>query len=225
MNLASVNVRNTMRPGALAEELPYWGYLGDDRTCLTRDGQMCCVARLTQSALDGRTPEALDAVLERWTRFLSNVEPGGRIHFYLLRRPVDSCRRRLRPRRETCRRSPGGGAKHSWPIVCRTSRPTWSGLTIPDYTRPRHANGRGPWWLNYCRVWLARNRAPYEAVYLRDEIEAAAEALPAARRRGGQARLRPDADRTVKRTRRGPFSLGAGQPARPGLGRARWAPD
>ena len=74
--------------GALAEELPWWGYLKDGRTCLTRDGQLLCVGRITPSPLDGRTPAALDAVLERWTRLLSNVEPGGRLHFYLLRRPV-----------------------------------------------------------------------------------------------------------------------------------------
>ena len=75
--------------GALAEELPWWGYLNDGRTCLTRDGQLLCVGRITPSTLDGQTPEALDAVLERWTRLLSNVEPGGRLHFYLLRRPVE----------------------------------------------------------------------------------------------------------------------------------------
>ena len=26
--------------GSLAEELPYWGWLGDERTCLTRAGEM-----------------------------------------------------------------------------------------------------------------------------------------------------------------------------------------
>ena len=71
MNLAAER-REYDAAGALAEELPWWGYLKDDRTCLTRDGQLLCVGRITLSPLDGRTPEALDAVLERWTRLLSN---------------------------------------------------------------------------------------------------------------------------------------------------------
>ena len=88
MNLVSER-REYDAAGALAEELPWWGYLKDDRTCLTRDGQLLCVGRITPSTLDGRTPEALDAVLERWTRLLSNVEPGGRLHF--LSAPAARC--------------------------------------------------------------------------------------------------------------------------------------
>ncbi len=44
----------------------------------------------------------------------------------------------------------------------------------PGLQQATTANRRGPWWLNYCRAWLARNRAPHEAVYLYDEVEAAA---------------------------------------------------
>ena len=54
MNLA-VERREYDAAGPLAEELPWWGYLKDDRTCLTRDGQFLCVARITLSPLDGRT--------------------------------------------------------------------------------------------------------------------------------------------------------------------------
>ena len=32
--------------GALAEEIPYWGWLEDGRTCLTRSGELVSVARL-----------------------------------------------------------------------------------------------------------------------------------------------------------------------------------
>ena len=145
--------------GALAEELPWWGYLNDGRTCLTRDGQLLCVGRITPSTLDGQTPEALDAVLERWTRLLSNVEPGGRLHFYLLRRPVDL----------------GADASDdgdSVSAIAGRRRKAFLGERLqdveaylvwchdPGLQQATTTHGRGPWWLNYCRAWIARNRAP-----------------------------------------------------------------
>ena len=159
--------------GALAEELPWWGYLKDGRTCLTRDGQFLCVGRITPCALDGRTPEALDAVLERWTRLLSNVEPGGRLHFYLLRRPVAL---------------PTYESDHgdSVSAIARRRRKAFLGERLqdvqaylvwshdPGLQQATATHGRRPWWLNYARAWLARSRTPHEAVYLHDEIEAAA---------------------------------------------------
>ena len=54
--------------GAMADELPYWGWLPDDRTCLT--------------------PEQLGAVLNRWQRMLSGIDARTRMYFYLLRRPA-----------------------------------------------------------------------------------------------------------------------------------------
>ena len=159
--------------GALAEELPWWGYLKDGRTCLTRDGQLLCVGRITPSTLDGQTPEALDAVLERWTRMLSNVEPGGRLHFYLLRRPLvlpdeesdhgDSVSAIARRRRKAflTERLQDVQAYLVW---CHD----------PGLQQATATDGRGPWWLHTARAWLARQRAPHEAVYIYDEIEAAA---------------------------------------------------
>ena len=35
--------------------------------------------------------------------------------------------------------------------------------------------GAGPWWINYAKAWLARQRAPYEAIYIHEEIEQAAD--------------------------------------------------
>ena len=172
MNLAAERAEYDAA-GPLAEELPWWGYLKDDRTCLTRDGQFLCVGRITLSPLDGRTPEALDAVLERWTRLLSNVEPGGRLHFYLLRRPVflpgdtshlgDSVSAIARRRRRTflTERLQDVEAYLVW---CHD----------PGLKQATATHGRGPWWLHTARAWLARNRAPYEAIYIHDEIEAAA---------------------------------------------------
>ena len=44
----------------------------------------------------------------------------------------------------------------------------------PGLQQATATDGRGPWWLHTARAWLARHRAPYEAVYIYDEIEAAA---------------------------------------------------
>ena len=74
--------------GALAEELPWWGWLEDGRSCLTRAGELMTIARLTPSVLDGQTPEQLDRVVDRWQRMLSGVDSRTRLYFYLLRRPI-----------------------------------------------------------------------------------------------------------------------------------------
>ena len=74
--------------GSLAEELPYWGWLGDGRTCLTRSGELIAVARLRPAAVDGGTPAQVDRVLGLWQRLLSGLPPGARLYFHLLRRPA-----------------------------------------------------------------------------------------------------------------------------------------
>ena len=74
--------------GALAEELPYWGWLKDDRTCLTRAGELVSMARVSPCVLDGQTPGQLDRVIDRWQRMLSGLDARTRFYFYLLRRPI-----------------------------------------------------------------------------------------------------------------------------------------
>ena len=74
--------------GSLAEELPWWGWLEDGRSCLTRAGELLTIGRVTPSVLDGQTPEQLDRVIDRWQRMLSGVDSRTRLYFYLLRRPV-----------------------------------------------------------------------------------------------------------------------------------------
>ena len=74
--------------GSLAEELPYWGWLDDERTCLTRAGELMSLARVSPFVLDGQTPEQLDRVVDRWQRMLSGLDARTRFYFYLLRRPV-----------------------------------------------------------------------------------------------------------------------------------------
>ena len=73
--------------GSLAEELPYWGWLDDHPFCLTRSGELLAVAELSQAVVDGRTPQQMDEVLNRWLRLLSSLDPHTRLYFYLLRRP------------------------------------------------------------------------------------------------------------------------------------------
>ena len=74
--------------GSLAEELPYWGWLDDGRTCLTRSGELIAAGRLRAAAVDGRTPEQVDRVLGLWQRLLSGLTPSARLYFHLLRRPA-----------------------------------------------------------------------------------------------------------------------------------------
>ncbi len=73
--------------GSLAEELPYWGWLDGDRTCLTRSGELVAAGRVRPAGAHGRTPEQVDRVLGLWQRLLSGLGPGTRLQFHLLRRP------------------------------------------------------------------------------------------------------------------------------------------
>ena len=70
--------------GSLAEELPYWGWLDDERSCLTRAGELMSLARISPSVLDGQTPQQLDRVIERWQRMLSGLDARTRFYFYLV---------------------------------------------------------------------------------------------------------------------------------------------
>ena len=83
----SEEIREYEAAGALAEELPYWGWLPDGRACLTRSGELIAVGRVAPAVLDGQTPEQLDRVLGRWQRLLSGLDADTRLYFYLLRRP------------------------------------------------------------------------------------------------------------------------------------------
>ena len=76
--------------GSLAEELPYWGWLEDGRTCLTRSGELIAAGRIRPAAMDGRTPEQIDRVLGLWQRLMSGLGPEARLYFHLLRRPAQA---------------------------------------------------------------------------------------------------------------------------------------
>ena len=83
----SAELRDYDAAGSLAEELPYWGWLEDRRTCLTRSGELIAVGRLEPAVVDGRSPEQIDRVLGHWQRLLSGLDADTRLYFYMLRRP------------------------------------------------------------------------------------------------------------------------------------------
>ena len=159
--------------GALAEEIPYWGWLDDGRTCLTRAGELLCLARLTPAVLDGRTPEQLDAVLNRWQRMLSGADSRTRIYFYLFRRASHF--------------DPGEqGEQSTVAAISQRKRRAFLSSRVQQiqtyiaWTYDPHlssaSKGRSDqaWWKSYLQNWLARRRNPHESVYLLTEIEAAA---------------------------------------------------
>lgn len=78
--------------GSLAEELPYWGWLEDGRTCLTRSGELIAAGRIRPAVTDGHTPEQIDRVLGLWQRLLSALSSDTRLYFQLLRRPTPPLR-------------------------------------------------------------------------------------------------------------------------------------
>ena len=159
--------------GALAEELPWWGWLEDGRSCLTRAGELMTIARLTPSVLDGQTPEQLDRVVDRWQRMLSGVDSRTRLYFYLLRRPIQF-------------ENQGDDEASSVAALGRRKRQAFLEKRVQSvsaYVAWAHDPGLsavttqktgGPWWMAYAKNWMARRRNQHESVYLQSSIEGAA---------------------------------------------------
>ena len=159
--------------GALAEELPWWGWLEDGRSCLTRAGELVSIARLTPSVLDGQTPEQLDRVVDRWQRMLSGVDSRTRLYFYLLRRPIQfedqdedkgstvAALGRRKRRAFLEKRVQSVSAYVAW-----AHDPGLSAVTTQKTG--------GPWWMAYAKNWMARRRNQHESVCLESSIEEAA---------------------------------------------------
>ena len=159
--------------GSLAEELPWWGWLEDGRSCLTRAGELMSIARLTPSVLDGQTPEQLDRVVDRWQRMLSGVDSRTRLYFYLLRRPIQfedqdedkgssvAALGRRKRRAFLEKRVQSVSAYVAW-----AHDPGLSAVTTQKTG--------GPWWMAYAKNWMARRRNQHESVYLESSIEEAA---------------------------------------------------
>ena len=159
--------------GSLAEELPWWGWLEDGRTCLTRAGELMSIGRLTPSVLDGQTPEQLDRVIDRWQQMLSGLDPRTRLYFYLLRRPVHFA-------------DESDGAPSSVAALGRRKRRAFLEERVQDvsaYVAWAHDPGLssvatqktgGPWWRATARNWMARRQKSQLSVYLDSQIQSAA---------------------------------------------------
>ena len=159
--------------GSLAEELPWWGWLEDGRSCLTRAGELMSIARLTPSVLDGQTPEQLDRIVDRWQRMLSGVDSRTRLYFYLLRRPIQF-------------ENQGEDEGSSVAALGRRKRRAFLEervQSVSAYVAWAHDPGLsavatqktgGPWWMAYAKNWMARRRNQHESVYLESSIAAAA---------------------------------------------------
>ena len=158
--------------GALADELPYWGWLSDERTCLTRRGELVTLARLTPTVVDGHTPEQLDAVLSRWQRMLSGIDARTRMYFYLLRRPATF------PDADTGLSAVAdlGQRKRRAFLASRIQQIETYLAWCYDPKLSTAAAGRNhaPWWKHYVQTWMKRRRNPNEAIYFREQIEDAA---------------------------------------------------
>ena len=160
--------------GSLAEELPYWGWLEDERTCLTRAGELMSLARVSPCVLDGQTPEQRDRVIDRWQRMLSGLDARTRFYFYLLRRPIRF------PEVED------GGAVSNVVTLGQRKRRAFLTERVQDVSAyvawaydpglSTVASGRtgGPWWMAYAKNWMARRKNAQRSVYLHSSIEAAA---------------------------------------------------
>ena len=180
--------------GALADELPYWGWLPDDRTCLTRSGELVTLARLSPTVVDGHTPEQLDAVLNRWQRMLSGHR---RAHpdVLLSATPAGDVPRRRhglvgrrRPRATEAPRVPGEPHPTDRNIRCMVLRPE----TIHGRSRPAP---RAVVEALHPHMDEGPPELPTRRIYFREQIEDATHALSATGRRQPYARRRPHAAR------------------------------
>ena len=171
-----MNVNNELldyeAAGPLAEELPWWGWLEDDRTCLTRSGELLSIGRLTPKVLDGQTPEQLDRVIDRWQRMLSGLDSRSRFYFYLLRRGI-----------RFDEDAPGADTVAELGRRKRNEFLTGRVQEVSAYVAWAHdpqlalvtgQQATGPWWIDYVKNWMARRKNKHESVYLRSAIETAA---------------------------------------------------
>ena len=156
--------------GSLAEELPYWGWLEDGRTCLTRSGELIAAGRIRPAVTDGRTPEQIDRVLGLWQKLLSGLGPGTRLQFHLLRRPS----RAESPQDNGSDIASLSGRKRSAFLAGRVQRldsyAVWT--HNPGLRQVGGSSGSGP----LSRLKRLRKRGGKTgATYLASEIEAAAD--------------------------------------------------
>ncbi len=161
--------------GSLAEELPYWGWLEDGRTCLTRSGELIAAGRITPAVTDGRTPERIDRVLGLWQRLLSGLGPGARLQFHTLRRPASIEREAAENGSDVAAVS---ARKRRAFLAGRVQRLEAYAVWSHDPGLRPAAEGSRPGPLARLAGWRRRRRSA--PAYLASEIEAAADRFRAA---------------------------------------------
>ena len=156
--------------GALAAELPYWGWV-DERTCLTLGGELVTVAELTPVVVDGRGPDELDGVAGRWQQMLSSLPAGMRVSWIVERRPA-----------EVAVVEPGpdiaGLAQRKRQAFLQDRVQELAAYVAWSYQpglRQGVAARQGGWWRAYVKEWLRRRRAPHESVYIEEDLTRAVE--------------------------------------------------
>ena len=180
MNLGEES-RDYAAAGSLADELPYWGWLQDERyegfpCCLTRAGELFTVARLEPAPVDGRTSGQLDQVLARWQRLLSSLDPRTRLYFYLFRRPgkldpIEGLDGVAQLSQEKRRRFLLGRIQDLQTYVVWSHDPGLAPLGRNG------ANGGRGWLFDAAKSWIRRKRSPDRAAYLLRHVREAAAAF------------------------------------------------
>ena len=161
-----MNLREFQEAGSLAQELPFWGWI-DNRTCLTRGGELFTLARLTPATATGLQPDQVTRIIERWQRALSNLPPETRFYWIFLRRPVafdppaGDTIAALAKRQRQAWLAPRVSTAEVY--VCWCTNPSLKQVAQAQ----QNQNGN---WKDYIKGFVASRKTPQEAVYLRTAI-------------------------------------------------------
>ena len=164
-----MNLRDFKEAGSLAQEIPFWGWV-DNRTCLTRGGELFTLAQLTPAGAAGLKPDQVSQIIERWQRALSNLPPDTRFYWIFLRRPVafdppagDSIAT-LAKRQRQAFLSPRVSTAEVY--VCWCSNPYLKQVAEAQ-------EGHDGNWRDYIKGWLASRKTPQQAIFLKTAIDEA----------------------------------------------------
>ena len=156
--------------GALAHEIPYWGWV-TERTCLTLSGELLTVGALTPVAVDGRSAADLDAGVRALATDVVGA-PG--------RHAADlDCRTRPvgfpdpPPGSGTLRRSRSASGTLPDGPCARGVGPCGLVFQSSAAARGRASHGRGGWWRARADHWRQRRRTPHESIYLAADLDRA----------------------------------------------------
>ena len=161
-----MNLRGFQEAGSLAQEIPFWGWV-DNRTCLTRGGELFTLAQLTPASAAGLKPDQVTHIIERWQKALSNLSPETRFYWIFLRRPVvfdppagDSLATLAKRQRQEFL-SPRVSSAQVY--VCWCTNPYLKHVANAQ-------DGHNGNWKDYIKTWLASRKTPQEAIFLKTAI-------------------------------------------------------